>query len=204
MAYAKKTDTTATKVENKESTVDNENELLKQQIEEMKAQMALMSQMIANQQPQVEKKPDPNKRIEFVNLTHGTLVLRGSRLYEIVGQFNKRDFSDNEARLILNNSHNAVANGLVYITDAEFVKENNLADIYESLLNDKDLRTLLNKNASKVIEIYQNSNSSQRKIILDMIESKQLNTQDVDANILMKLSEMSNKDLMRVGKYDEE
>lgn len=204
MAYAKKTDTTATKVENKESTVDNENALLKQQIEEMKAQMALMSQMIANQQPKVEKQSDPNKRIEFINLTHGTLVLRGSRIHEIVGQFNKRDFSDNEARLILNNSHNAVANGLVYITDAEFVKENNLADIYESLLNDKDLRTLLSKNASKVIEIYQNSNSSQRKIILDMIESKQLNTQDVDANILMKLSEMSNKDLMRVGKYDEE
>lgn len=203
MAYAKKSETTTTTKTN-DSVVNNENELLKQQIEEMKAQMALMSQMIANQQPQVEKKPDPNKRIEFVNLTHGTLVLRGSRLYEIVGQFNKRDFSDNEARLILNNSHNAVANGLVYITDAEFVKENNLADIYESLLNDKDLRTLLSKNASKVIEIYQNSNSSQRKIILDMIESKQLNTQDVDANILMKLSEMSNKDLMRVGKYDEE
>lgn len=203
MAYAKKSETTTTTKAN-DSVVNNENELLKQQIEEMKAQMALMSQMIANQQPQVEKKPDPNKRIEFVNLTHGTLVLRGSRLYEIVGQFNKRDFSDNEARLILNNSHNAVANGLVYITDAEFVKENNLADIYESLLNDKDLRTLLSKNASKVIEIYQNSNSSQRKIILDMIESKQLNTQDVDANILMKLSEMSNKDLMRVGKYDEE
>lgn len=203
MAYAKKSETTTTTKTN-DSVVNNENELLKQQIEEMKAQMALMSQMIANQQPQVEKKPDPNKRIEFVNLTHGTLVLRGSRLYEIVGQFNKRDFSDNEARLILNNSHNAVVNGLVYITDAEFVKENNLADIYESLLNDKDLRTLLSKNASKVIEIYQNSNSSQRKIILDMIESKQLNTQDVDANILMKLSEMSNKDLMRVGKYDEE
>lgn len=203
MAYAKKSETTTTTKTN-DSVVNNENELLKQQIEEMKAQTALMSQMIANQQPQVEKKSDPNKRIEFVNLTHGTLVLRGSRLYEIVGQFNKRDFSDNEARLILNNSHNAVANGLVYITDAEFVKENNLADIYESLLNDKDLKTLLSKNASKVIEIYQNSNSSQRKIILDMIESKQLNTQDVDANILMKLSEMSNKDLMRVGKYDEE
>lgn len=203
MAYAKKSETTTTTKTN-DSVVNNENELLKQQIEEMKAQMALMSQMIANQQPQVEKKSDSNKRIEFVNLTHGTLVLRGSRLYEIVGQFNKKDFSDNEARLILNNSHNAVANGLVYITDAEFVKENNLTDIYESLLNDKDLRTLLSKNASKVIEIYQNSNSSQRKIILDMIESKQLNTQDVDANILMKLSEMSNKDLMRVGKYDEE
>ena len=203
MAYAKKSETTTTTKTN-DSVVNNENELLKQQIEEMKAQMALMSQMISNQQPQVEKKPDPNKRIEFVNLTHGTLVLRGSRLYEIVGQFNKRDFSDNEARLILNNSHNAVANALVYITDAEFVKENNLTAVYESLLNDNDLRTLLSKNANKVIEIYQNSNSSQRKIILDMIESKQLNTQDVDANILMKLSEMSNKDLMRVGKYDEE
>ena len=203
MAYAKKTDTTA-KVEIIETTVDNENALLKQQIEEMKAQMALMSQMIANQQPKVEKQSDPNKRIEFINLTHGTLVLRGSRIHEIVGQFNKRDFSENEAQLILNNSHNAVVNGLVYITDADFVKENNLAAVYESLLNDNDLKTILNKNANKVIEIYQNSNSSQRKIILDMIESKQLNTQDVDANILIKLSEMSNKDLMRVGKYDEE
>ena len=203
MAYAKKTDTTA-KVEIKETTVDNENALLKQQIEEMKAQMALMSQMIANQQPKVEKQSDPNKRIEFINLTHGTLVLRGSRIHEIVGQFNKRDFSENEAQLILNNSRNAVVNGLVYITDADFVKENNLAAVYESLLNDNDLKTILNKNANKVIEIYQNSNSSQRKIILDMIESKQLNTQDVDANILIKLSEMSNKDLMRVGKYDEE
>lgn len=204
MAYAKKTDTTATKVENKESTVDNENVLLKQQIEEMKAQMALMSQMIANQQPKVEKQSDPNKRIEFINLTHGTLVLRGSRIHEIVGQFNKRDFSENEAQLILNNSHNAVVNGLVYIADADFVKENNLTAVYESLLNDNDLKTILNQNANKVIEIYQNCNESQRKIILNMVENQQLNTQDVDANILMKLSELSKKDLMRIGKYDEE
>lgn len=197
----KKPHTTSTKVKANTDAVDKtkaENEALKAQMAEMEAKMkVLMEQMsIASQPAQTSVKKD--KDITFVNMTKGSVVLKGSQVWSIEGQFNTRKFSEREANVIVNNMRNCINSGTVYITDEEFVREHDLLDAYQYILSDKDLKELLSRDSSYVIDAYKMVSDGQKEIILDMVKSNRLNGIDVDANILFKLSELSGKDLVKI------
>jgi len=201
---------TSTKKDNetsieKNQTVDIEKEQLKNELAELKAQMALMAQMMSNnQKPQQEKEQKEERYIKFVNMTRGGFTLRGSSTYRIPEQFGYRKFLEREAQIIVNNMGNAIKQGYLYIADADFVEKNQLKDIYENLLSDTQLEELLTKDASYVVEVYKNVSEGQRSIILGMIESKKLNSQKIDANILMEIGRMENKDLINIEPIGDE
>lgn len=185
--------------------VDEEKEQLKAQMAEMQKQMALMQQMLmqntAVTQPVAKKK---DRMIRFVNLVPGTVVLRGSVIWKIEGQFNTHDFLESEAAIIVNNMANAIRTGLVYIADVEFVEEHNLSDVYRYIMSDETLKNLLSHDSKYVIEVYKTANDNQKQIILDMITEKRLNGEEVDANILFQLSKASGRDLMEDDSEGEE
>lgn len=194
---AKKTTSTTIKaVEEKTVSVATENELLKKQIEELKSQMELMTKMINTAPAKTEEVKKPERQITFVNMTNGTLILRGNNFYRIEGQFNDRSFPEKEARIIVNNSRNSVEQGCAYITDNEFVKECDLDVIYQSILSDNDLKNLFNKSPQHIIEVYKNVSKGQKDIILRMIEQKKENGEYIDANILLEVGKMANRDLI--------
>lgn len=195
------------KTKNNDSTTppkDNENELLKAQIEAMKAEMAKLTEMIQTQssvkeQPVVQKDRD----IPFINLTPSELILKGTSIWKISGQFNTRYFMEHEARVILSNMPNLMRTGAVYIADADFVRENNLDSVYRNLLNDKQLKELLSKKPEFVMEAYKNTSETQQEIIIDMISNKKFKGEKVDNNILVELGELSGKDLLGLEPMDE-
>lgn len=190
--------------------VDNEKEQLKNELAELKAkmeaQMALMAQMMSNAQsnvaPVAESKEE--KYITFVNMTRGGFTLRGSSMYRIPEQFGYRRFLEREAQVIVNNMGNAIKQGYVYITDADFVEKNQLKDTYSNLLSDKQLEELLNKDSSYVVDVYKNVSEGQKSIILGMIENKKLNSEKIDANILMEIGKLANKDLINLEPIEDE
>ena len=176
--------------------VDNEKEDLKKQIAEMKAQMELMAQMISakkNEEIPITKK---ERQIRFVNLTGGELILKGSQIWKIDGMFNDRYFLEREARIIVNNMRNLISLGMVYIADSQFVEENDLSEIYLHILSDEDLKTLLQKDSSYVIEAYKTVNDGQKEIIIDMIRNELAAGHEVDGNVLVTLSKLSGKNLL--------
>ena len=63
--------------------------------------MALMAQMMSKGGDEPKTAKQSAKRIRFVNLTNGTVVLRGTVMWSIVGQFNHRDFAEKEATSLL-------------------------------------------------------------------------------------------------------
>ncbi len=166
------------------------------QMAEMMAQMKLMMQAQAGTAMVAEKKP--NRNIKFINLSNGSLVLRGNRFHTIDGQFASKQIPESEARAIISNMPNAVNDGLCYIADADFVREMELDGLYEDILNDKQLKNLLNQNVADVCEIYRNASESQQKIIVDMIENRKLNGLSVDANIVIEIGKLCGKDLMAI------
>lgn len=221
MAYTRKTATTKTDdvqevkaapiveptVENKAPVVDTEKENLKAELEALKAQMKMMADMIASSksttmEAPVEKKPD--RYIPFVNMAPGITYLRGSSMYKIEGQFTKRLFTEREARMIVNNMPNAISQGLVYILDAEFVKDCDLEDVYRTLLNNKDMENLLKKDPNSVIEIYKNASPAQKNIIIGMIIDKKLNAERIDGNILLELQSLSGRNLVDIEPLEKE
>ena len=176
----------------------SENEALKAQIAEMKAQMELMAQMMANKSNEPIR-PDKNDRmITFVNLTNGTAVLRGNQNWALEGRYASRAFLEREARIIVNNMPNMIRSGMVYITDADFVKENDLADAYVNMLSDTDMKSLLEQDAKHVIDVYKNVSDNQKQIIIDMIIEQRKAGAKIDGNILTELGELCGKDLVHI------
>lgn len=206
MAYKKKTDTESAVEElevktEKAPAVDEEKEALKAQLEELKAQMALMAQMMGSKPAQTVKS---NREITFVSMVPGTLVLKGTTIWKIEGQFNSRSIMESEAEAILSNMNNAIRTGIVYIADAQFVADHNLEAVYAHLITDNQLKELLSTNAKNVVEVYKNANDSQKQIIIDMVTEKKLNGKDVDANILIELGKLCHKDLISIEPLEEE
>ena len=194
-------DTVATATTNKD--ISSENESLKKQMEEMKAQMEAMSKMLAEAKsaPVAEKSGvNKDRNITFVNLTNGTAVLRGNSFWKLEGRFASRTFLEREARIIVNNMPNMIRSGMVYITDAQFVEDNDLSEVYLNILSDKDLKELLSHDASYVVDVYKNVSEGQKNVIIDMIVDKVLAGEKVDNNVLVELGRLSGKDLINIEK----
>ena len=207
----KKTDatTTSTPVAKKEEikevndNLSQENELLKKQMEAMQAQMELLVKQMAMSNTPVENTKKPERNIEFINMVPGTLVLKGNQIWKIEGQFNSRSFLEREARIIVNNMQNTIRSGYVYIADSDFIKENELAEVYNTMLSDKQLKDLLNKNFKEVVEIYKTVPKAQQDIIVSMIKERKEAGVQIDANILMEIGELCGQDLLRGVEYED-
>ena len=194
-------DTVATATTDKD--ISSENESLKKQMEEMRAQMEAMSKMLAEAKsaPIAEKSGvNKDRNITFVNLTNGTAVLRGNSFWKLEGRFASRTFLEREARIIVNNMPNMIRSGMVYITDAQFVEDNDLSEVYLNILSDKDLKELLDHDASYVVDVYKNVSEGQKNVIIDMIVDKVLAGEKVDNNVLVELGRLSGKDLINIEK----
>lgn len=187
--------------------VDTEKEHLKAQLaeqqkrmEEMMAQMQVLMQAQGN----VAKPTNSNKQIVFINMTTGGLNLKGTRMYHIDNQFGTKSVQESEARVIVANMPNTIAEGYVYIPDNEFLESCNMGGVYDGMLNDEQMKTLLNQDANYVCDVFENATDSQKRIIVDMVSDRQLNGKPVDANILVRLGKLTGVDFLDIEPLEEE
>lgn len=193
-------------------TIDEEKEILKEkvsvqqkEIEDLKMRMELLMKAIVDKESS-ENKPQKNnkKTIKFINMTTGGFTIRGTRFYHLDKQFDYQVFSESEARIIVNNMPNSIADGQLYIADHEFVEECELDYIYENLIDDKTLKNLLTRSSEDICEIYKNASDPQKKIIINMVIEKQINEEKIDANILVDLGELCGIDFMKIEPLEKE
>ena len=190
--------------------VDTEKEQLKAQLaeqqkrmEEMMAQMQVLMQAQSNSTTST-KPVNSNKQIVFVNMTSGGLNLKGTRMYHIDNQFGTKSVQESEARVIVANMPNTIAEGYVYIPDNEFLESCNMGGVYDGMLNDEQMKTLLNQDANYVCDVFENATDSQKRIIIDMVSDRQLNGNPVDANILVRLGNLAGVDFLDIEPLEEE
>ena len=211
-----KSTTTTPKTTTKKATapttpvVDTEKEHLKAQLaeqqkrmEEMMAQMQVLMQAQSNS-TMPTKSVNSNKQIVFINMTSGGLNLKGTRMYHIDNQFGAKSVQESEARVIVANMPNTIADGYVYIPDNEFLESCNMGGVYDGMLNDEQMKTLLNQDANYVCDVFENATDSQKRIIIDMVSDRQLNGNPVDANILVRLGKLAGVDFLDIEPLEEE
>ena len=211
-----KSNTTTPKTTTKKATapttpvVDTEKEQLKAQLaeqqkrmEEMMAQMQVLMQAQSNSKTST-KPVNSNKQIVFINMTSGGLNLKGTRMYHIDNQFGTKSVQESEARVIVANMPNTIADGYVYIPDNEFLESCNMGGVYDGMLNDEQMKTLLNQDANYVCDVFENATDSQKRIIIDMVSDRQLNGNPVDANILVRLGKLAGVDFLDIEPLEEE
>lgn len=197
-------DVKSTKVEKEKDDKDERLAIQAEQIANLQAQLEVLMKAQANTQATVVEAPKTKRKmIKIISLVSGTLVLQGSRVITLDKQFDSVTVTDNEARLIISNMPNSARDGIFYIADADFVEENNLEDVYLTMLNDKQLKTLLSKNAKDVLEIYQNAPDAQKRIIDDMIKDGRLMGVQIDANILMEIGKINGVDYLGMEKIED-
>lgn len=176
-----------------------------EQIANLQAQLELLMRAQANATPVTQPEPKKKKKmVKIISLVVGGLSLQGSRIIRIPKQFDSVTVTDSEARIIISNMPHSAREGLFYIADSEFVEENDLEDAYQTILDDKQLKTILSKNAKDVLDIYQNAPETQRKIIDSMIIDGRLMGVEIDANILMQLQKISGIDYLGIEKIDDD
>lgn len=210
-----KSTTTTPKTTTKKETapiapaVDTEKEQLKTQLaeqqkrmEEMMAQMQVLMQAQSNSTIPT-KAVNSNKQIVFINMTSGGLNLKGTRMYHIDNQFGTKSVQESEARVIVANMPNTIAEGYVYIPDNEFLESCNMGGVYDGMLNDEQMKTLLNQDANYVCDVFENATDSQKRIIIDMVSDRQLNGKSVDANILVRLGKLAGVDFLDIEPLDD-
>ena len=210
-----KSNTTTPKTTTKKATapttpvVDTEKEQLKAQLaeqqrrmEEMMAQMQVLMQAQSNSTTST-KPVNSNKQIVFINMTSGGLNLKGTRMYHIDNQFGTKSVQESEARVIVANMPNTIADGYVYIPDNEFLESCNMGGVYDGMLNDEQMKTLLNQDANYVCDVFENATDSQKRIIIDMVSDRQLNGNSVDANILVRLGKLAGVDFLDIEPLDD-
>ena len=211
-----KSNTTTPKTTTKKATapntpvVDTEKEQLKAQLaeqqkrmEEMMAQMQVLMQAQSNSTTST-KPVNSNKQIVFINMTAGGLNLKGTRMYHIDNQFGTKSVQESEARVIVANMPNTIAEGYVYIPDNEFLESCNMGGVYDGMLNDEQMKTLLNQDANYVCDVFENATDSQKRIIIDMVSDRQLNGNSVDANILIRLGKLAGVNFLDIEPLEEE
>ena len=187
------------KSEEVSNKVDEEKEYLKNKLAELQKQveeLLVQNKTLVNTTSTTSS--HSKKNIKIISLTRGELYLRGSRIHKFEKQFDSRVFTEGEVRQIYANMPKTLTDGYVYIADSDIVDELELTDAYSNLLNADSLKTLLKKNPSEVVEIYKNVNDVQKNTIIGMIEDQKLLGERLDANILIELGELCNKDLMKI------
>ena len=176
------------------------------EIAELKAQIALLmkAQKASTQTVAVEPTPKKKKSITIINLFAGGLTVKGNSYYHFDKQFDKRAFSEAEATAIVNNMPNAAREGIFYITDAQFVEDNDLSDSYENMIDDVKMKTILSLDANSVLVLYKNASEAQKTIIENMIVNGRLNGEPLDANVLVELGKITGKNYMEIDTMDKE
>ena len=176
------------------------------EIAELKAQIALLmkAQKASTQTVAVEPMPKKKKSVTIINLFAGGLTVKGNSYYHFDKQFDKRAFSEAEATAIVNNMPNAAREGIFYITDAQFVEDNDLSDAYENMIDDVKMKTILSLDANSVLVLYKNASEAQKTIIENMIVNGRLNGEPLDANVLVELGKITGKNYMEIDTMDKE
>ena len=176
------------------------------EIAELKAQIALLmkAQKASIQTTTVESTPKKKKNVTIINLFAGGLTVKGNSYYHFDKQFDKRAFSEAEATAIVNNMPNAAREGIFYITDAQFVEDNDLSDAYENMIDDVKMKTILSLDANSVLVLYKNASEAQKTIIENMIVNGRLNGEALDANVLVELGKITGKNYMEIETMDKE
>ena len=206
-ATTKKT-TTVTTTTNATEKPETDSRIIEQanEIAELKAQIALLMNMqkASAQTTTVESAPKKKKNVTIINLFAGGLTVKGNSYYHFDKQFDKRAFSEAEATAIVNNMPNAAREGIFYITDAQFVEDNDLSDAYENMIDDVKMKTILSLDANSVLVLYKNEKEKQKTIIENMIVNGRLNGESLDANVLVELGKITGKNYMEIETMDKE
>lgn len=203
--------TTSTKtVETTDSELKRENEQLKQDVSELHKQLLEMKKMfesaMASTQAQstLNTKLDLEADIPVINLCRSKLNLstglHGSGEVYIFTQFGEiQDIPFQDLKLICKSNKRFAEEGAFYIADEQAVEKLRLERKYQNILNANTLENIFALDSQTVIKMFESASKTQKDYIVETIVEKLSRGQQVDANILVGLKQLTGKDFLNIS-----
>ncbi len=204
MANTKKTTSTT---EEKVAKVDNTANIksLEKQVQEQQEQIKQLMEMLRNNVA-VPVTTDSNdvgadEEILVISLTPNKLNLvgnDGSVLFAFDNMYEEQYIDYASLKEIVRANRDMAKSGRFYILDERVVNKLRLKNNYKNILTPEQLKKLFAVSADKAIDLYNLANDMQRQTIIELVKQAKFNSENVDYNLLQKLSELSGIDLMNV------
>jgi hypothetical protein len=197
-------------VETPTTEKDNSKEILAQ-LKAMQEQINKLQE--ENKQLKIEKETEDKEEningdteITVISQTNGKLVIstEGNGIgtvyrFEEFGEAQDIPFSD--LKEIVKNKPRFAREGAYFIANENAIKKLKLTKYYSNIIDDKLFEHLFDTDSNVVIKAYENAPRMQQEQIEIMIQNRLDHKQEVDGNVLMKISRLSGKDFL---KQDEE
>lgn len=88
--------------------------------------------------------------------------------------------------------------GYFYIVDEEVVRKLRKTSEYNKMLPPEVIENIFKNDANKIIDLYNMAPRGQKETIIEMIKNKRVQGIDVDANVLVKLGELTGIDFVNI------
>ena len=204
MANTKKTTSTT---EEKVAKVDNTANIksLEKQVQEQQEQIKQLMEMLRNNVaiPVTTESNDvgADEEILVISLTPNRLNLvgnDGSVLFAFDNMYEEQYIDYASLKEIVRANRDMAKSGRFYILDERVVNKLRLKNNYKNILTPEQLKKIFAVSADKAIDLYNLANDMQRQTIIELVKQAKFNSENVDYNLLQKLSELSGIDLMNV------
>ena len=142
-----------------------------------------------------------DEEILVISLTPNKLNLvgnDGSVLFAFDNMYEEQYIDYASLKEIVRANRDMAKSGRFYILDERVVNKLRLKNNYKNILTPEQLTKLFAVSADKAIDLYNLANDMQRQTIIELVKQAKFNSENVDYNLLQKLSELSGIDLMNV------
>lgn len=174
----------------------------------VKAQQEQIAQLMQLIQGGVAISPTQNKddigadeEILVISLTPNKLNLIGDNgvvLFSFDAMYEEQYIDYASLREIVRINRDMARNGRFYILDERAVNKLRLKNNYKNVLTPEQLKTLINSNTDKAIELYKLANPVQQSTIIEMVKQAKFRGENVDYNLLRELGELSGINLIDI------
>lgn len=101
---------------------------------------------------------------------------------------------------IMENYQRFLKKGYFYIADKRVIRRHGLDDLYATILSKEKIQKILGCNDDTSVELFSNANEEQRPMILRMIVSKIARGENMDLNIVDKISRIAKVNIVEQAK----
>lgn len=191
----KEQDIKENKVIEENKTIE-ENKELKNEIDILKAQIALMMKNMSNEQ--IKSSDDDDIVVIsmcnwLLNLT--TEPMGAGNVYQFTHFGEEQTIPKDDLKRIIKVNSKFIKEGLVYITDADFVKKEKLSTAYSKLIDLDRMKELLNADKSTFKKVFVSLPASQKEVLIDLITQRLIKDEEIDMNIVYICEEISGRSL---------
>jgi len=154
-----------------------------------------------NKEEYVDIRPD--SYIQLMSLCSNKLNLSTGRIppfkkysFESFGDVKRVPYQ--QVVEIIENHPTFTEEGIYYILNKDVIRRHGLDDAYAKILDKEQIESIFDSNPETAFSLYESANNKQKGIIVDMLIQKMVQGENIDMNLIHRVSKSSGRDISTI------